>query len=560
VATCSLKNRYSFCALLGVGALAVGFMPMSLRAADPQTVLLVDKGVPTAQALVEGTWTQGDGEIAGQGLASVIVGKQGVGAGDFLITTRVTVSEHPAVRAGLVIDEVADFGLSTPQASSVYVRGFLLGDMTTPLKPLSQFGEPGAELTLICQRVGDKLSLSINGDTVWEMTYESERPLGKIAVRAAIAGTLSVREFRYEGTPVSLDGWDVPYKREFPMLPGSVDVFVSGEGGYHTYRIPAIVRTLSGTLLAFCEGRKNSGSDAGDIDILLRRSFDGGKTWTPTQLVYEEGGTETITIGNPQPVVDRTTGTVWLLFARDNEKVFVGKSLNEGTTWGTRTEITSSVKLPTWGNFIATGPGHGTQMPSGRLIFPSYHSGGSTGGSSAYVIFTDDGGTTWRIGQDMGLGSGEPMAAVLSDGRLMMNTRSPRRVWLRTVGVSDDWGFGWKDVARDEALIEPTCQGSLLEAKMGDGKHALLFSNPESHRRERLTVKASTDDGASWPHALRVYEGSSAYSDVVAVNDEGQYGVLFERDGYAFITFSPFHMTDVIRETTTSEGDLGRNQ
>jgi sialidase-1 len=259
-------------------------------------------------------------------------------------------------------------------------------------------------------------------------------------------------------------------------------------------------------------------------------------------------------------VVDRTTGTVWLLFARNNDRIFVGRSLNEGTTWGTRAEITSSVKLPTWGNFIATGPGHGTQLPSGRLVFPSYHSGGSTGGSSAYVIFTDDGGTTWRIGQDMGLGSGEPMAAVLSDGRLMMNTRSPRRAWLRTVGVSDDWGFGWKDVARDESLIEPTCQASLLETRLPDGAHALLFSNPESHRRERMTVKLSTDDGATWPHSLRVYEGSSAYSDVVAVDDQGQHGILFERDGYAFITFSPFQIADMLPDAPAAEGDLWRAQ
>jgi hypothetical protein len=301
VATCSPKNRFNCRALLGLSAVALGTLPGGLCADAPTTVLLVDNGIPTAHASVEGTWTQGDGEIAGQGLASMIVGKQGVGPGDFLITTRLTVSEHPAVRAGLVIDEVADFGLSTPQVPSIYVRGFLFGDMTTPLKPLSNYGEPGAELTLMCQRVGDDLSLTINGEEVWKMTYESERPLGKIALRAPSAGTLAVREFRYEGTSVSNEGWVTPYNREHALLPGSVDVFVSGEGGYNTYRIPAIVRTLSGTLLAFCEGRKNSHSDAGDIDILLRRSFDGGKTWTPTQLVYEEGGTETITIGNPQP-------------------------------------------------------------------------------------------------------------------------------------------------------------------------------------------------------------------------------------------------------------------
>ena len=140
-----------------------------------------------------------------------------------------------------------------------------------------------------------------------------------------------------------------------------VDVFQSGTEGYRTYRIPAVVLSNKGTVLAFCEGRKTSSSDAGDIDLMLRRSTDGGRTWQPMQLVYEEGGTAKITIGNPCPVVERTTGTIWLPFCRNNDRVFITKSTDDGLTWNKPIEITRQVKKPEW-RWYATGPGHGIQL------------------------------------------------------------------------------------------------------------------------------------------------------------------------------------------------------
>ena len=112
-----------------------------------------------------------------------------------------------------------------------------------------------------------------------------------------------------------------------------VDIFQGGTECYHTYRIPAIVLSSKNTLLAFCEGRKTSDNDAGDVDLMLRRSSDGGKTWRPMQLVYEKGGSAEVTIGNPCPVVDRTTGTIWLPFCRNNDRVFITKSKDDDLTW-----------------------------------------------------------------------------------------------------------------------------------------------------------------------------------------------------------------------------------
>lgn len=149
-----------------------------------------------------------------------------------------------------------------------------------------------------------------------------------------------------------------------------VDVFLRRTEGYHTYRIPGIVLSSKNALLAFCEGRKVGSSDAGDIDLVLRRSTDGGKTWGPLQLVYEEGGTAEITIGNPCPVVDRSTGTIWLPFCRNNERVFITKSTDDGLTWDKPAEISDHVTKPDW-RWYATGPGHGIQLTSGRLVVPA---------------------------------------------------------------------------------------------------------------------------------------------------------------------------------------------
>lgn len=147
-------------------------------------------------------------------------------------------------------------------------------------------------------------------------------------------------------------------------------VFRAGEGGYHTYRIPALIVTGSGTLLAFCEGRKTSPSDAGDIDLLLRRSVDNGVTWSEQQVVYEEGGEAKITIGNPCPIAG-AEGAVHLLFTRNNEGVFHTSSRDDGTTWSEPHEVTGALAgfdFP-WTR-VGTGPGHGLRLSSGRLLVP----------------------------------------------------------------------------------------------------------------------------------------------------------------------------------------------
>src|SRR5688572_31481256 len=178
--------------------------------------------------------------------------------------------------------------------------------------------------------------------------------------------------------------------------------------GYFCYRIPSLIVSPKGTLLAFCEGRKTSTSDDGDNDLVLRRSADGGRTWEPLQLVHEEGGDAVITVGNPCAVVDRDTGTVWLSMNRKNGRVLITSSDDDGKTWAPPRDITNVASKEGWG-WYALGPGCGIQLKhgkhKGRLVFPANHrtTVDRSGPSSSHVIYSDDHGKTWKIGGIVGL-------------------------------------------------------------------------------------------------------------------------------------------------------------
>lgn len=326
-----------------------------------------------------------------------------------------------------------------------------------------------------------------------------------------------------------------------------VDVFTSGTGGYHTYRIPGIVLTNEGTLLAFCEGRKTGRGDHGDLDLVLRRSADGGKTWEPMQLVYEEGGAAKITIGNPCPVVDRATGTVWLPFCRDNDRVFVTQSTDDGRTWAPPAEITQQVKKPEWG-WYATGPGHGIQLESGRLLIPSdcrdaKGSGDWKNRGRSLVFYSDDHGQTWQLGGVTAPGMNECEAVELADGSILLSMRQYRGPKQRAFATSRDGGMSWSEPELHPDVYCPVCQSSILRYTLPPKeKNRILYSGPGGPGRSHMTVRLSYDEGKSWPVAKVIHEGSAAYSDLVALSD-GTIGCLYERDDYGKITFARFTLS-----------------
>ena len=337
---------------------------------------------------------------------------------------------------------------------------------------------------------------------------------------------------------------------EEPLVHGPV--YVAGEGGYHTYRIPSLIVSAKGTLLAFCEGRKKGTSDAGDIDLVLRRSTDDGKSWLPMQMVWDDGDN---TCGNPCPVVERESGVIWLLLthnlgedkeaaivegkSKGSRTVWISKSSDDGVTWDKPVEITKNLKQPDW-TWYATGPGVGIQTKSGRLVIPCDNKVLGSKARQSHVIYSDDQGKTWKLGGVVGPNCNESQIAELPDGTLLLNMRSYEANKLRMIAKSTDGGLTFSKPEEDKTLIEPVCQASLL--RYPGTEPLLLFSNPASTRREKLTVRLSRDGGASWPAARLLHSGPAAYSCLTVLPDKS-IACLYERgkkSPYEEITLARF--------------------
>ncbi|HNY41662.1 MAG TPA: sialidase family protein [Bryobacteraceae bacterium] len=331
--------------------------------------------------------------------------------------------------------------------------------------------------------------------------------------------------------------------------PWRATVFRAGEDGYHTFRIPALIETRRRTLLAFCEGRRLSSSDSGDIDLVMKRSQDGGRTWSGLKLVCDMGPN---TIGNPCPVQDRKTGRILLpltynpgnvverqMIERTVEArrtVHITHSDDDGETWAAPRDITASTAKPDW-TWYATGPGVGIQMRSGRIVIPCDHVVEGTREHFSHVILSDDGGAQWRLGGNPETGGNECQVVELPDGELMLNMRNAGRKNQRIVSHSADGGMTWSPLKWDETLIEPVCQASLIAA----GK-LLYFSNPASTRRAKMTVRTSSTRGRTWTAGQVLHEGPSAYSCLAPVGSK-DLGCLYEcgeKSSYEQITFARF--------------------
>jgi sialidase-1 len=325
-------------------------------------------------------------------------------------------------------------------------------------------------------------------------------------------------------------------------------LFHAGQEGYHTYRIPALVVSPKGTVLAFCEGRKESSSDTGDITLLLRRSTDDGATWGEQRVVWDDVGN---TCGNPCPVVDGHTGTIWLLMtwnrgedrerdiidqtSGDTRRVFLSHSQDDGMTWAPPREITAAVKRPGW-TWYATGPGAGVEIEHGphrgRLVVPCDHIESGTNRYYSHVVISDDHGRTWTLGGRTPQHQVNECEVVeLVGNRLMLNMRNyDRSQRSRKISISQDGGMTWGDIRSDPALIEPICQASIRRVSWpGESREdAILFSNP-AHEEERrnMTVRLSTDGGATWPVSKCLHPGPSAYS-CLAVLEDGNVACLYE--------------------------------
>lgn len=297
-----------------------------------------------------------------------------------------------------------------------------------------------------------------------------------------------------------------------------VSVFKSGQDGYHTYRIPAIVRAKSGDLLAFAEGRKNGAGDHGDIDIVLKRSHDSGKTWGPMQLIQDEADDPTakVWIGNPTPVVDQTDpnhpGRIWLIFTRSNARVFVTSSDDCGKTWSERREITQTAGKAEW-DWYAAGPVHGIQLErgphAGRLVMPCDHRIKSTDRWGSHIVYSDDHGATWNLGAADTHAAADPLhpnecvAVELTDGRLYVNARDNNGSdpATRAIAYSSDGGRTFDaPFAAERNITSPVVQNSLVRLAATDhgaNRNILAYCGPGHPTVPRLN------------HALKLRRGKN---------------------------------------------------
>ncbi|MCZ0989549.1 sialidase family protein [Streptomyces diastatochromogenes] len=349
--------------------------------------------------------------------------------------------------------------------------------------------------------------------------------------------------------------------------------FRAGQEGYASFRIPAVVATRKGTLLAFCEGRVDSAADHGHIDIVLKRSTDGGRTWGPLRVAASNGKN---LAGNPAPSSSTPAGSCSCTSAprpapprppscaaRSTTPTAAGwvqHSDDEGATWSKAREITAQVKKPGW-RWYATTPGHGLQLSSGRVLVPGNHTlpptGTDTGAEAKYnsghCLLSDDRGETWYLGYldentDGYINVNETTAAELPDGRVYFNTRNDSPApGNRADAHSKDGGKTLVKPFRPQAgLTAPVCEASVLQLRDPD---LLLFSAPaDPAARALMTLHASGDGGTTWRKALSVDGLPAAYSDLVRV-DRGTVGLLYETGDFSAYETLTFRRVPVTRLT-----------
>ncbi len=369
--------------------------------------------------------------------------------------------------------------------------------------------------------------------------------------------------------PATNAGTTIP---KLPPTPTNdfIQVFAAGESGYTCYRIPAIITTKNGTLIALADGRIGGCGDIPTpLDLVCKRSFDNGKSWGPLQVIADYGSTTNdldtypfygmtniprVASGDAAVLLDRTNGRIWTLYdngglsGKRKIKLELRHSDDDGATWsqGIDLEAQNPGIRPNYGEFLA-GPGNGIQLSegphAGRLIFPVYVYGSE---SSSMCIYSDDHGATWKRSESCGVKGGEVQMAETPGGGVIASMRDNGFSWtgVRTFSRSSDggatWGEPYTSATNQPALPDPQCQGNVYRlTTTNDSNASRLLHVNAAHRssRSNLAIHISYDEGVTWPVSNQVYAGGSAYSSVTKLAT-GEIGLLFEKDPYGSLAYA----------------------
>jgi len=343
---------------------------------------------------------------------------------------------------------------------------------------------------------------------------------------------------------------------------GNVNVFCPGDQGYGCYKIPTLLMTRNGTILAMIEARKFSCDDEGYIDLRVKRSTDSGKSWGPSQLVHGNStDSQWTTVGDANMVQDTMTGTIWLIHARNNSQLYLSHSDDDGLTWSIPVDFTSSLKFgyPNQ-QWVGTGHAGGIQISQGphkgRLIIPAYS-------NTSYTIYSDDHGSSWQIGGVLtGSKAWGAECQIAETGQynaegtpiLLISMRNnpdlPSGITgtgYRLQALSKDGGLSWEDIWESHQLPEPIrgCEGSLV---YHPGTQKLYFSHPDPVLdlfRTRLRIWSSNNMGNTWEEHATVWNEAAGYSAMIimkqGLNTDGQdaedLGILYDRNNHTMVVF-----------------------